>query len=206
MARCNGGTMATRRTSCRDARSDPSAPERVSLIGTRTAPRPLIRARSHRAAVQTPHEWPQPTRRRNTTKCPCHAGAIRKRAEAWAGRTPGFASTRWMMPFGCAEGPGSSTRISATGSPVRGSRSPCWTRRGRSPWTAGALEGQPHDRTAMAVPDLRMGQSPAFGTGSAARAGYGRWIGFHTGERPHSPPGGRATVEALQGPGPRAAA
>ena len=39
----------------------------------------------------------------------------------------------------------------------------------------------------------------AFETGTAARAGIGKWIGFYNTERPHSALGGRAPVEAHQG-------
>ena len=45
----------------------------------------------------------------------------------------------------------------------------------------------------------------AFETGAVARDGVGRWIDFYT-ERPHSALGGRAPVEAHQGPDLRAAA
>ncbi|WP_302664678.1 IS3 family transposase [Alloyangia pacifica] len=46
----------------------------------------------------------------------------------------------------------------------------------------------------------------AFETGSAARAGIGKWMTFYNTERPHSTLGGRTPVEAHQGPGLKAAA
>ncbi|WP_226559046.1 IS3 family transposase, partial [Salipiger thiooxidans] len=46
----------------------------------------------------------------------------------------------------------------------------------------------------------------AFETGSAARAGIGKWMTFYNTERPHSALGGRTPVEAHQGPGLKAAA
>ncbi|EEX16021.1 transposase [Citreicella sp. SE45] len=46
----------------------------------------------------------------------------------------------------------------------------------------------------------------AFETGSAARAGIGKWMTFYNTERPHSVLGGRTPVEAHQGPGLKAAA
>ena len=41
-----------------------------------TRPRTFIRARSHRAAIQTPYTWPQPKPRQHQPKSPCPAGAI----------------------------------------------------------------------------------------------------------------------------------
>ena len=46
----------------------------------------------------------------------------------------------------------------------------------------------------------------AFETGSAARAGIGRWIDFYNTERPHTALGGRTPAEAHAGPGLKAAA
>ena len=46
----------------------------------------------------------------------------------------------------------------------------------------------------------------AFETGSAARAGIGKWIGFYNTQRPHSALGGRTPVEAHQGQDLKAAA
>ena len=46
----------------------------------------------------------------------------------------------------------------------------------------------------------------AFETGSAARAGIGKWMTFYNTERPHSALGGRTPIEAHQDPGPKAAA
>ena len=46
----------------------------------------------------------------------------------------------------------------------------------------------------------------AFETGSAARAGIGKWIGFYNTLRPHSALGGRTPVEAHQGQDLKAAA
>ena len=51
-------------TSQRTPCSDRSASERVPLIGTK-ATAEFIRARSHRAADQTPYTWPQPTKRQD---------------------------------------------------------------------------------------------------------------------------------------------
>ena len=46
----------------------------------------------------------------------------------------------------------------------------------------------------------------AFETGSAARAGIGKWMTFYNTERPHSALGGRTPIEAHQGPDLKAAA
>ena len=46
----------------------------------------------------------------------------------------------------------------------------------------------------------------AFETGTAARAGIGKWIGFYNTQRPHSALGGRTPVEAHQGQDLKAAA
>jgi len=46
----------------------------------------------------------------------------------------------------------------------------------------------------------------AFDTGSAARAGTGKWIAFCHTERPHSALGGRTPVEVHAGPGMKAPA
>ena len=53
-----------RRHGSRDTSSDRSASERAPSIWTR-APADFIRARSHRAADQTPYTWPRPTNRRS---------------------------------------------------------------------------------------------------------------------------------------------
>ena len=46
----------------------------------------------------------------------------------------------------------------------------------------------------------------AFETGSAARAGIGRWINFYNTQRPHSALGGKTPVEAHHGQDLKAAA
>ena len=46
----------------------------------------------------------------------------------------------------------------------------------------------------------------AFETGTAARAGLGKWIGVYNTQRPHSALGGRTPVEAHQGQDLKAAA
>lgn len=46
----------------------------------------------------------------------------------------------------------------------------------------------------------------AFETGSTARAGISKWIGFYNTQRPHSALGGGTPVEAHQGQGLKAAA
>ena len=71
------------------------------------------------------------------------------------------------------------------------------------------MDGQRDDRTAMAVAEVWKCECVylhAFETGSAARAGIGKWMTFYNTERPHSALGGRTPIEAHQGPGLKAVA
>ena len=91
----------------------------------------VIRARSHRAADQTPYTWPQPKSCQLQPKCSCPAGAIHTRSEElpamappvqarWRRRAPGRTSSpAWPSTRACVRSCTAPTRWSAVNTKIK---------------------------------------------------------------------------------------
>ncbi len=110
------------------------------------------------------------------------------------------------MPFGFTDGPRSSTRI------VSQFTSPRFTQPLLDATVKVSMDGRGRWMDNVMIERLWRSLKyecvylHAFETGSAARAGIGKWMTFYNTERPHSALGGRTPVEAHQGPDLQAAA